>query len=64
MLDLGLTGLAQISGRNDISWDDKFKCDIEYINQITLKNDLKIKLDTKVYLFYPPENYILNLIKK
>ncbi len=29
-----------------------------------LKNDLKTKLDTKVYLFYPPENYILNLIKK
>ena len=42
----GLTGLAQVSGRNDISWDEKFKYDIEYINQITLKNDLKIILKT------------------
>ncbi len=30
----------------------------------TLKNTLKNQVATKVYLFYPPENYILNLIKK
>src|SRR5690554_3764114 len=31
----GLTGLAQIKGRNAISWEDKFKYDLEYINKIT-----------------------------
>ena len=29
-----------------------------------VKNELKEKVNTKVYMFYPPENYILNLIKK
>ena len=35
----GLTGLAQISGRNAITWKQKFKEDIEYINNITLCNN-------------------------
>lgn len=38
----GLTGLAQISGRNAISWEDKFKYDLEYVNQITFAKDVKI----------------------
>lgn len=38
----GLTGLAQVSGRNSISWSEKFKYDIKYIKDISLKNDLKI----------------------
>lgn len=38
----GLTGLAQVSGRNCISWSEKFKKDIEYVNSISLANDLKI----------------------
>lgn len=38
----GLTGLAQISGRNSISWDSKFKYDIEYIKNISFVNDVKI----------------------
>lgn len=38
----GLTGLAQVSGRNSISWNEKFKYDIEYINNITFINDVKI----------------------
>lgn len=42
----GLTGLAQVNGRNTISWEEKFKEDIEYIRNITLKNDLKIILKT------------------
>ena len=37
----GLTGLAQISGRNTLSWEEKFKDDIAYINKITFINDLK-----------------------
>lgn len=42
----GLTGLAQISGRNSISWEDKFKEDIEYISKITFIKDAKIILKT------------------
>jgi lipopolysaccharide/colanic/teichoic acid biosynthesis glycosyltransferase len=38
----GITGLAQVSGRNAISWEDKFKLDVWYIDNWTLKLDLKI----------------------
>lgn len=37
----GLTGLAQVSGRNAISWEEKFKLDIKYINTLSLLNDVK-----------------------
>ena len=42
----GLTGLAQVSGRNAISWDEKFVLDIEYIKDITFIGDVKIILRT------------------
>ena len=42
----GLTGLAQVSGRNSITWEQKFKQDIEYIKNITFINDTKIILKT------------------
>ena len=38
----GLTGLAQVSGRNNITWTQKFDYDIEYINNINFVNDIKI----------------------
>ncbi len=38
----GITGLAQVSGRNAITWKKKFEKDIEYINTVSLKTDLKI----------------------
>lgn len=38
----GLTGLAQVSGRNNITWTQKFDYDIEYINNINFANDIKI----------------------
>jgi len=47
----GLTGLAQISGRNLLSWEDKFKKDIEYVNNITLINDIKIIFKTILVVF-------------
>jgi lipopolysaccharide/colanic/teichoic acid biosynthesis glycosyltransferase len=48
----GLTGLAQVSGRNAISWTEKFKSDQKYISNITFLNDLKIILLTikKVFI--------------
>ena len=38
----GLTGLAQVSGRNNITWEQKFAYDLEYIQKISLFGDLKI----------------------
>lgn len=42
----GLTGLAQVRGRNSISWEEKFSYDIEYIKKITFIGDVKIIIDT------------------
>ena len=38
----GLTGLAQINGRNTISWEEKFRMDVEYVDHITFFGDLTI----------------------
>lgn len=38
----GLTGLAQISGRNNISWEEKFKYDLQYIDRIFFLEDMRI----------------------
>jgi lipopolysaccharide/colanic/teichoic acid biosynthesis glycosyltransferase len=42
----GLTGLAQVNGRNAISWEEKFKLDVEYVDNITFIGDVKIILAT------------------
>ncbi|MBE0601874.1 MAG: sugar transferase, partial [Firmicutes bacterium] len=42
----GLSGLAQISGRNGIAWEDKLSYDLAYIRHITFWGDLKIVLTT------------------
>lgn len=42
----GLTGLAQIRGRNNLSWEEKFGYDIEYVNHISFLNDAKIVFET------------------
>ncbi|MBQ2818881.1 MAG: sugar transferase [Clostridia bacterium] len=42
----GLTGHAQINGRNAISWEDKFALDVEYVDNITFVGDVKIILGT------------------
>ena len=47
----GLTGLAQINGRNAITWEQKFKEDIKYIDNITFINDTKIILKTVLKVF-------------
>jgi Sugar transferases involved in lipopolysaccharide synthesis len=38
----GLTGLAQVNGRNVLSWEEKFKFDVEYVRDITFLGDCKI----------------------
>lgn len=42
----GLTGLAQINGRNNITWEDKLEYDLEYIEKITFKKDVLILFKT------------------
>ena len=42
----GLTGLAQVSGRNAISWDEKFRLDVQYVDRRSLRLDLAILRDT------------------
>jgi len=42
----GLTGWAQVNGRNAVSWDDKFRMDVEYVEKCSLMFDLKILLMT------------------
>lgn len=40
----GLSGLAQVNGRNTISWEDKLEWDLKYIKNISLAEDIKIIL--------------------
>ena len=42
----GLTGYAQANGRNALTWDDKFRYDVAYVDHVTLFGDLKIILKT------------------
>lgn len=42
----GLTGLAQINGRNRITWRDKFKTDVEYVDSVSFKLDCYIFFQT------------------
>ena len=44
----GITGLAQINGRNSISWEEKFCWDVKYVDRITFQGDLKILVKTFV----------------
>ncbi len=42
----GVTGLAQVSGRNALTWEDKFAKDVEYVDKHSLRLDLSILLIT------------------
>ena len=47
----GLTGYAQIHGRNAISWEERFAYDVEYVNNISFIGDIKIILGTVKAVF-------------
>ncbi|WP_053411226.1 sugar transferase [Corynebacterium lactis] len=42
----GITGLAQVSGRNGLSWEERFELDVRYVDSWSLLADAKILLDT------------------
>lgn len=56
----GLTGLAQISGRNACSWEEKFDYDIQYVNKITFVGDCKIVFKTVFKSFFRQEGISSN----
>jgi lipopolysaccharide/colanic/teichoic acid biosynthesis glycosyltransferase len=47
----GITGWAQVCGKNDISWQEKFELDIYYVNHVSLSLDLKILVKTIILVF-------------
>ena len=47
----GLSGYAQVHGRNTVSWQDKFRMDVEYVDHITFMGDLKIIWDSVMAAF-------------
>ena len=47
----GLTGLAQVNGRNAISWEEKFEFDLEYVENISFLLDVKIVFQTFLKVF-------------
>jgi lipopolysaccharide/colanic/teichoic acid biosynthesis glycosyltransferase len=44
----GITGLAQVSGRNELAWDDRFRLDVEYVDHRSWRLDMKILWRTLV----------------
>lgn len=49
----GITGLAQVNGRNAIDWETKFNLDVEYACHVTLRGDLKIIIGTLKTILKP-----------
>lgn len=47
----GLTGWAQVNGRNAISWEERFELDVYYVTHLSLKLDLKILWKTVMVVF-------------
>lgn len=47
----GLTGLAQVNGRNAIKWEEKLDWDLKYIENVTFKQDLTIAIETVAAVF-------------
>lgn len=42
----GITGLAQVNGKNNLSWNEKFKLDLEYVNKVSFMLDIQILFKT------------------
>ena len=56
----GLSGLAQINGRNAVTWEEKFSWDLKYVGDITFLGDIKIVLLTVKKAFIKVEGVELN----
>ena len=47
----GLSGLAQVNGRNNVTWEQKFEYDLNYIKKISFFGDIKIIIETIIVVF-------------
>lgn len=55
----GITGLAQVSGRNGINWDEKLRLDVDYVKNLSFLSDVKILLKTVKKVFKTSEDEIV-----
>lgn len=66
----GITGLAQVNGRNHLEWDDKLELDAQYSENVSLTTDMKILYQTLLNVFKRadiellPESHDLDVIRK
>lgn len=60
----GITGLAQINGRNSISWEQRKQLDLEYVSQQALALDLRILLQTIPYVLCRRDVYMAQTSEK
>lgn len=60
----GITGLAQINGRNSISWEQRKQLDLEYVSQQSLALDLRILLQTIPYVLCRRDVYMARTSEK
>lgn len=51
----GMSGLAQVNGRNDITWEEKLNWDLKYIDKVSFLNDMKITFQTVMKAFVKQE---------
>ena len=56
----GITGLAQVTVRNSVSWDERIKIDVEYIERFNLWLDIKILFRTLMKVFLRENIYLKN----
>jgi len=59
----GLSGLAQVHGRNCVTWEEKFSWDLKYVQKITFVEDLKIVFETVKKVFVKSEGIVLNAVE-
>jgi len=58
----GITGLAQVNGRNILNWDERLELDVQYVENLSFISDLKIFFKTFIIIFKPSKNVGLNII--
>ena len=59
----GLTGLSQVSGRNNLDWENRLETDVVYVENLSFLLDLKILYKTFLTVIQPSENIGLNVIE-
>lgn len=56
----GITGLAQVSGRNNLMWDERLEIDVKYAENVTFMGDLRIILKTIVNVIKRKDNIVVS----